>query len=565
VNRLVIVVSAVVITAMVTGSLLACATSPTRSASARVDQLFAEWNTHDSPGCSLAVSRNGTTLYEHAYGMANLELDIPLTPASVLSAASISKQFTAMSIVLLAERGQLSLDDDVTKFVPEWADHQNHVTIRHLLTHTSGLRDGFALLGWDIPSDGRVDTNDAIVAMLARQRGVNFAPGTQYQYNNGAYSLLGTIVKRVSGRSLRTFASENIFKPLGMTSTYFRDDPAMIIPNRASGYTRDASGVRQASEAVGPVGNAGLYTTARDLLLWERNFTDARIGTSTLLATMQTPTTLSGGKTTGYGFGLAVGQYRGMRTIEHAGSDHGVAANLVRYPDQGLSIALLCNLDTIEWNGLTQRVADIYLADVLAPPSPSAEAPPSPPVTLPVDELAGTAGLYRLSSNDDVFVRVFVRDGKLIGRNFYTDDTDFDLTPVSANRVLFRSGMLEFAPAAAGVPKQWQVLDGNGQQVAALKSAAFAPSTDDLRPLAGDYISHEIDVTYSIAVRNSDLVIQPPGRADILLQPFARDTFAGPSVGSVQFLRDALGAVKGFTVSRDNARRVRFDRLNRAG
>jgi CubicO group peptidase (beta-lactamase class C family) len=161
--------------------------------------LFAEWNRHDSPGCSLAISRNGTLIHERGYGMANLELRVPITPASVLSAASISKQFTAMSILLLAERGQLSLDDEVTKFVPEWVDHENHVTIRHLLTHTSGLRDGFALLGWAIPSDGRVDTNEAIVAMLARQRGVNFAPGTQYQYNNGAYSLLGTIVKRVDG------------------------------------------------------------------------------------------------------------------------------------------------------------------------------------------------------------------------------------------------------------------------------------------------------------------------------------------------------------------------------
>ena len=287
--------------------------------------------------------------------------------------------------------------------------------------------------------------------MLARQLRVNFAPGAQYQYNNGAYSLLGTIVKRVSGRSLRAFADANIFKPLGMTSTYFRGDPAMIIPNRASGYTRDADGLHQASEAVGPLGNAGLYTTARDLLLWERNFVDARVGTPQLLAAMQTPTKLVDGRTSAYGFGLAIGQYRGVRTIEHAGSDRGVAANLVRYPDQGLAIALLCNLDTIEWIGLTHRIADIYLADVQAPPSPGAE-PPVPRVTLSADELASRAGLYHLSSNDDVFVQISVRERKLIGHNFYNDDTDFELTPVTANRVLFRSGMLEFVPSAAGRP-----------------------------------------------------------------------------------------------------------------
>jgi CubicO group peptidase (beta-lactamase class C family) len=170
-------------TAEVTKSRPSSEGGPSRpeSPSTRVDKLFAEWTRPDSPGCSVAVSRNGTLLNERGYGMANLELGVPITPTSVMSAASISKQFTAMSILLLAERGQLSLDDEVTKFFPEWTDREQHITIRHLLTHTSGLRDGFALLGWAIPSDGRVDTNDAILAMLARQRGVNFAPGTQFQ------------------------------------------------------------------------------------------------------------------------------------------------------------------------------------------------------------------------------------------------------------------------------------------------------------------------------------------------------------------------------------------------
>jgi hypothetical protein len=300
------------------------------------------------------------------------------------------------------------------------------------------------------------------------------------------------------------------------------------------------------------------------LLLWEQNFADARVGTSTLLATMQTPTTLAGGNTSAYGFGLAIGQYRGVRTIEHAGNDRGAAANLVRYPDQGLSIALLCNLDTIEWIGLTQRVADIYLADVLGP-SPSAATSPPSRVTFSADELASREGLYRVSLNDDMFVQISVRDRKLIGRNFYNDDIDFDLSPVTPNRVLFRSGMLEFAPGAAGFPKQWKMIDVKGQSVVTLTSGAFAPSTDDLRSLAGEYRSQEIDVTYTLAVRDSGLVIQPPGRAEILLRPFAKDIFAGSSVGAVKFLRDARGAVTGFTVNRDNARGVRFDRLIRAG
>ena len=259
------------------------------SVTARVDQLFAEWNRSDSPGCSLGVSQNGVRVYERGYGMANLELGVTITPASVFPAASISKQFTAMSILLLAQRGQLSLDDDVQKYIPEWADHGSRITIRHLLTHTSGLRDAFMLQGLAPPHEDGTEPNDAILKILARARGLNFAPGAEFQYNNGGYNLLGNIVKRVSGQSLRAFADANIFKPLGMTHTHFHDDPSMIVPNRVSGYHRDGSGLHLASENGGIVGNAGLQTTVGDLLLWEQNFAEVRVGDRALVTAMQTP------------------------------------------------------------------------------------------------------------------------------------------------------------------------------------------------------------------------------------------------------------------------------------
>jgi CubicO group peptidase (beta-lactamase class C family) len=255
----------------------------------RIDKLFAQWNRSDSPGCSLGVSKNGVPVYERAYGMANLELGVPITPASVFPAASISKQFTAMSILLLAKRGQLSLDDAVQKYIPEWADHGSRITIRHLLTHTSGLRDAFMLQGLAPPREDGGDRNEAIVKVLARTRGLNFAPGTEFQYNNGAYNLLGSMVKRVSGESLRAFADANIFKPLGMTHTHFHDDPSMVVPNRVSGYHQDGSGWHVALENGGIVGNAGLQTTVGDLLLWEQNFADVRVGDRALITAMQTP------------------------------------------------------------------------------------------------------------------------------------------------------------------------------------------------------------------------------------------------------------------------------------
>lgn len=216
--------------------------------SAKVDALFAEWNAPDSPGCALGVSRGGEIVYERGYGMANLELGVPITPASVFPAASISKQFTAMSILLLAERGLLSIDDEVRKHIAELPDYGTPITIRHLLTHTSGLREAFSLDGWSASRNDGSDPNEALVPILARQRGVNFAPGAQFQYNNGGYNLLATIVKRVSGQPLRAFADDTIFKPLAMASTLFHDDPAMIIPNRVSSYWRDARGLHVGGE-----------------------------------------------------------------------------------------------------------------------------------------------------------------------------------------------------------------------------------------------------------------------------------------------------------------------------
>src|SRR5215469_9417606 len=205
-------------------AIVASCDRPRPNPSAAVDQLFAAYNTPQSPGCSVAISRNGTEVYAHGYGMADLEWNMPITPTTVMGAASISKQFTAMSIVLLAERGKLSFNDDVSKYIPDWADHEHHVTIRQLLNHTSGLREGFSLLGMA----GQSQSNEAMERMLARQRGVNTPACTEFDYNNGAYNLLATIVKRVSGQSLRDFAEANIFKPLGMTHTQFRDDPSQL-------------------------------------------------------------------------------------------------------------------------------------------------------------------------------------------------------------------------------------------------------------------------------------------------------------------------------------------------
>lgn len=333
------------------------------SATARVDAVFAPWNRPDSPGCSVGISRQGATIYTRGYGMASLEHGVPITPASVFHVAPVSKQFMAMSTLLLAERGRLSLDDAVRKHIPEWADSTDRLTIRHLLTHTGGLRDGFWLIDLAGPSDVRIPTNDRVVHVLARQRGRHFSPGSEYASCNGGYAVLAEIVRRVSGQSLRAFAEANIFEPLGMAHTLFQDDPTLIIPHVATGYSKNGHGFRLARPPQGVVGNAGLSSTVEDLLRWEENFVAARVGTPALLASMQQPTVLTGGETSPYGLGLQIRRSRGLPAVGHGGDDQGASAYVVRYPDQQLAIAVLCNLDGRSSETLTTRIADIYLPE----------------------------------------------------------------------------------------------------------------------------------------------------------------------------------------------------------
>jgi CubicO group peptidase (beta-lactamase class C family) len=544
--------------------------SPSGSVASRVDRFFAEWNRSDSPGCSLGVSKNGVLVYEHAYGMANLELGVPITPASVFPAASVSKQFTAMSILLLAKRGQMSLDDEVRKYVPEWADHGSRITIRHLLTHTSGLRDAFMLQGLAPPREDGGDPNDAILKILAHTRGLNFAPGAEFQYNNGAYNLLGSIVKRVSGQSLRAFADVNIFKPLRMTHTHFHDDPSMVVPNRVSGYHRDGSGLHLASENGGIVGNAGLQTTVEDLLLWEQNFAAARVGDRALVTAMQTPAIPTGwSETSSYGLGLEIAKYRGLRTIGHGGGDRGIASYVVRYPEQEFAVALLCNLDNIGENGnatrLTQQVADIFLSEVLTTPSPSGAIATPTRVPLSDDQLARKVGLYRDPSNDSVG-RVFVRNGKLMASAGAGEDPSVELTPVGANRFVVSgtSISVEFSPARPGRPQEIHVTgDGPKPRVSQQVTSFAPPSSTELRALEGEYTSAEVQGTYTLVSRNAGLMMQIPGRADITLQPVFADAFAGEIVGTVKFSRGAGGVVTGFTANSGGVRGLRFDRIKR--
>jgi CubicO group peptidase (beta-lactamase class C family) len=542
------------------------------SKDSKIDAIFAEWNKPDSAGCGVGVSQKGKTVFERGYGMANLEEKVPISPATLFDPASIAKPITALSVMLLAEQGKLSLDDEVWKHVPEWVDRQDRVTIRDLLAHTAGLRDAFLLIELAPPAAPDVDINQHILRTLAGQRGVNFTPSTEFSYNNGGYNLLGSIVSRLSGQPFREFAAARIFSPLGMTQSSLRGGPVAVTTRHARGYHRSDKGFHFAREGgidtSAIVGNSGLFTTVADLLRFAQNFGDARVGSRAHLDDMQTAVSLGAKGTSPWGLGLQVGDDRGLRTIGHGGGDRGIAAYLVRYPAHDLNVAVLCNLDNLNARvgALAQQVAALYLPERSQPAKPDGTPITTGPAPT-VAELTRNAGLYRDLATD-TYGRVYLRDGKLWASLDAGDGPadSFELIPIGRDRFSIPGApvVAEFLAPAEGRPRQLRVTDADLKPFVSERVAeGFAPSPAELREYAGRYANADLDVTYTLVARPPGLMLHIPGRAEIALQPVFPDAFYGSLVDLIRFSRDGGGKVTGFAINRTSIRNLRFERLPR--
>ncbi|HLK56214.1 MAG TPA: serine hydrolase domain-containing protein [Chthonomonadaceae bacterium] len=385
---------------------------------AEVDALFAPYDKPDSPGCALAILQEGRTLYERGYGMAILEYAIPITPETIFHVASISKQFTSFCIYLLAQEGKLSLEDEVRKHLPELPDYGKSITLRHLVLHTSGLRDHWDLVrlaGWRMED---VITEDDLLSLIWKQRDLNFAPGAEYLYSNTGHTLLGVIVRRITGQSLREFADAHIFRPLGMDHTHFHNDHQEIVPNRAYSYYPKGEGYAHSVLSFSNMGATSLFTTVRDLAKWDENFTTGQVGGKALLEEMQQKGRLNDNTEITYAGGLAITPYRGEMTVGHNGADAGFRSTIIRFPGPRFSVIILANTANFDPATLAKRVADIYLADRLAqePETPaSQEQPPAEPLppSSPLDEYAGDYYSEELG----VFYSVLLREETLIARH----------------------------------------------------------------------------------------------------------------------------------------------------
>ena len=381
------------------------------SLATRVDAVFSRFARPDSPGCAVGIFQNGAITYSKGYGSANLEYAVPITPATPFISGSVAKQFTAAAIALLVDRGRISLDDDVRKYIPELPDYGTKITIDQLVHHTSGLRDFWALVQ---VAGMRFDDGYAVgdvIRLAARQQHLNFPPGTEYDYSNTGYIALGLIVQRVTGKSLREFTTEQIFAPLGMTSSHFHDDHTMVVPGRASAYTPlPEGGYRINVWNNDIVGQGGLILTVNDLLRWDENFYTGKVGGPGFLELQLQQGKLANGKTLTYAFGLTVEQYRGLPLVEHSGSSGGYRTIVSRFPTEHTSVVALCNTTDANTTVLSHQVADIVLGPRLSAPSPRAARPDTAatrvaaPTATALNGLAGRYYATELDATYDVSV-----------------------------------------------------------------------------------------------------------------------------------------------------------------
>ncbi len=530
----------------------------------RVDQVFADYAKKGSPGCALAVIRDGGIVYSKGYGMASLEHGVPITPQTVFDIGSTSKQITATAILLLAQDGKLSLDDDVRKFLPEIPDYGTPVTLRHLLHHTAGVRDYIALLALGGINLEDVATDDDALAAIARQKSLDFRPGDEHSYSNSGYFLLSLVVKKASGKTLREFAQERIFEPLGMKSTQILDDHTRVIPRRAASYDPlPEGGFALTVSNWEQTGDGAVQTTVEDLAKWDRNFYDPKVGGPGLLEELQTTGVLTSGEKIPYARGLVVNEYRGLRRVSHGDGWAGYRAEMIRFPTERFSVITLCNLGSVNPTGHALQVADLYLADRLKPADPEPPPPAAGAATAgaPAVDVSPYPGLFFDPTTSQVR-RIYAKEGKL----FYErgPGNESELAPLGEGRFTMLNAPepveVSFITSAGGA-REMRVVPASSPPLAFQAVEPAVPSSEDLAAYAGTFFSEELDVTYTLAVEDGHLALKGKRQPPLALQPVFADAFRAPGTGLLRFTRDPGKKVAGFAVNAGRARNLGFVRV----
>ena len=516
-----------------------------------------------SPGCAVGAERDGQVLYVKGAGLANLDHAVPISPDTVFHAGSIAKQFTAYATLLLAARGKLQLEDPITKYVSGFPGYANAITIRHLLQHTSGLRDQWDLRAFaghrpDQPAD-----NGEMMDLLRAQGALNFEPGTQHVYNNSGYTVLAAIVEKAAGVSLADFAKREIFGPLGMSHTQFIDDRFLIIPTRATGYLpREEGGWGAVPASLETPGPTNLVTTVRDMLKWTHVIYSPSSEARSLVEQMRTQVQLPSKNNVQYGMGLYVAENRGRPVILHGGAERGFISEMFVLPESRFGAIALCNRWNVNAAGLVRSLAD-QIAPAPTPvasaaPAPGASAAPAPsqegaPLVAPDPAIAA---LYRAEGSGRLR-RMLIRE-----RRIGWEGTDGNM--VARGSRIFSNGdqTLTFTPARGRSPARLQIARSGQSTIVYVQLKPFAPGQTPISSFAGRYRSDELSAEYTLSVESGKLVIRGPGGIRAVGAPIFHDGFQLDFMEAViEFERDARGQIAGFKLSTGRSRNISFARV----
>ena len=530
---------------------------------AAVDSLMARLDGDDTPGAAVLVFRGDETLLSKGYGQANLEYGVPITPGTVFHVASVSKQFTAYAVAMLAAEGRLSLDDDVRTHLPELADFGQPITLRQLAHHTSGLRDQWTL--WAL-SGGELDDvirQDDLLRLITRQRELNFAPGAEHVYSNTGYTLLAEVVERVTGEPFGAWMAAHVFAPLGMEHTQVYDDHRVLVPHRAYSYqAADGGGFRKAVLSYANYGATSLFTTTEDLARWLRNLGHARVGGPAASAMVRERGVLAGGDTIPYALGVVMRTHRGLALMEHGGADAGYRAWVAYYPELDAGVVVLSNLASANPGRIGRQVAEIWFGDRMEPVPDEEQAPAVlQPVPVAQEILSTYAGTWRL---DDVMLDIEHEGGRLVvlepdgDRSILvsTSDTTFAIPAADVRITFHRDG--------DGAPVDRATLRQGSATVPLARTRRYVPAAEVLRSYAGRYYSAELETFYEMVVDDGTLVARHRRHGDVPLNPQGPDRFVAAPwwLGEVAFDRAPDGTVTGMRVSSGRVRNLRFPKVD---
>lgn len=533
------------------------------SQGARVDSLVSLNLEPGGPGCAVGIFRDGEIVYEKGYGIANLDYDIPITPSTVFDIASLSKQFTAASVLILAERGSLTLDDDIRKYIPELPDYGKKIEIRHLIHHTSGIRDWVWLLALGgMPFENVLSRHD-LHQLIFRQEALAFAPGDKYTYSNSAYNLLALLVERVSGKPLAEFLNDEIFEPLGMENTVVFVDRGMPVKNRAIGYLPDEGDGYRMEHYFNPaiLGSSNILSTVEDLHLWDRNFYSNQVGPDNLAEKMRTRGVLNNGDTINYAFGQVVQDYRDVQTVSHEGDWAGFLAFILRFPEQKFTVVCLANTQAFSARRLCYKIADLCLAEwhgMELPEEAEQQAEQRAPVAVEQSILGQYAGTYEAENGRKITVAE--ENGHLYVRR--PGRRRFEVLPSSESE-FFQQGenlLINFQRNGQGRVSglEWRQGSRSTAYINVENRPAPSKPAGQLDEYRGEYYCDALDVTYTVETGQGGLVLKTPIRSRYLmevtgitgsdqLKPLEKDKYRFTFL-EIVFQRDSRGRVDGCTL-----------------